>query len=152
MDTTDIAALNGLYAAVDRMASEPIDVRHAVSASIGVSLKGGLRVSVNIEADGRPGTVWRAFRCDSEVHAEGASAQEAISRLETREAHLDAAGHALLDSGFDVRAFLGGLTVEDAGKFAGRVYLTEDLKCSVWTASREDVVSVALKGAGIALA
>lgn len=152
MDTTEIAALNGLYAAMDRMAAEPIDLRHAVSAGIGVSLNGDLCVSVNIEADGRPGTVWSAYRCDSGVHAEGASAQEAISRLETREAHLDAAGHVLLASGFDVRVFLGGLTVEDAGKFVGRVYLTEDLKCSVWTASREDVVSVALKAAGIALA
>ena len=152
MATTEIAALNGLYAAMDRMAAEPIDLRHAVSAGIGVSLNGGLCVSVNIEADGRPGTVWSAYRCDSGVHAEGSSAQEAVSRLETREAHLDAAGRALLASGFDVRAFLGGLTVEDAGKFVGRVYLTEDLKCSVWTASREDVVSVALKAAGIALA
>lgn len=152
MATTEIAALNGLYAAMDRMAAEPIDLRHAVSAGIGVSLNGGLCVSVNIEADGRPGTVWSAYRCDSGVHAEGSSAQEAVSRLETREAHLDAAGRALLASGFDVRAFLGGLTVEDAGKFVGRVYLTEDLKCSVWTASREDVVSVALKTAGIALA
>ena len=149
---TDPAALNGLYAALDRMAAEPIDLRHAVSASIGVSLNGGLRVSVNIEADGRPGTAWSAYRCDSEVHAEGSSAQEAISRLETREAHLDAAGRALSASGLDVRACLGGLTVEDAGKFAGNVDLTEDLKCSVWTASREDVVSVALKAAGIALA
>lgn len=152
MATTEIAALNGLYAAMDRMAAEPIDLRYAVSAGIGVSLNGGLCVSVNIEADGRPGTVWSAYRCDSGVHAEGSSAQEAVSRLETREAHLDAAGRALLASGFDVRAFLGGLTVEDAGKFVGRVYLTEDLKCSVWTASREDVVSVALKTAGIALA
>ena len=152
MDTTEVAALNGLYAAMDRMAAEPIDLRHAVSAGIGVSLNGGLCVSVNIEADGRPGTVWSAYRCDSGVHAEGTSAQEAISRLETREAHLDAAGRSLLASEFDVRAFLGGLTVEDAGKFVGRVYLTEDLKCSVWTASREDVVSVALKAAGIALA
>lgn len=142
MDTTEIAALNGLYAALDRMASEPITLRSTAPARIGVS----------IEADGRPGTAWSAYRCDTGVHAEGSSAQEAISRLETREAHLDAAGRALLDSGFDVRAFLGGLTVEDAGKFVGRVYLTEDLKCSVWTASREDVVSVALKGAGIALA
>jgi len=152
MDTTEIAALNGLYAAIDRMAAEPIDVSHAVSAGIGVSLNGGLCVSVNIEADGRPGTVWSAYRCDSGVHAEGSSAQEAISRLETREAHLDAAGRALLASGFDVRAFLGGLTVEDAGKFVGRVYLTEDLKCHVSTASREDVVRAALKAAGIALA
>ena len=149
---TDPAALNGLYAALDRMASEPIDLRHAVSAGIGVSLNGGLCVSVNIEADGRPGTVWSAYRCDSGVRAEGASAQEAVSRLETREAHLDAAGRALSASGLDVRVFLGGLTVEDAGEFAGCVDLTEDLKCSVWTASREDVVSVALKAAGIALA
>ena len=80
MDATDIAALNGLYAAVDRMAAEPIDLRHAVSAGIGVSLNGGLCVSVNIEADGRPGTVWRAYRCDSGVHAEGSSAQERLSR------------------------------------------------------------------------
>ena len=152
MDTSDLTALNGLYAAMDRIASEPIDLRHAVSASIGVSLNDGLRVSVNIEADGRPGTVWRAFRCDSEVHAEGSSAQEAISRLETREAHLDAAGHALLASGFDVKTCLGGLTVEDAGKFAGCVDLTEDLKCRVFTICREDVVSVTLKAAGIALA
>ena len=152
MATTEIAALNGLYAAMDRMAAEPIDLRHAVSAGIGVSLNGGLCVSVNIEADGRPGTVWSAYRCDSGVHAEGSSAQEAVSRLETREAHLDAAGRALSASGLDVKVFLGGLTVEDAGKFVGRVYLTEDLKCSVWTASREDVVSVALKAAGIALA
>lgn len=152
MDTTEVAALNGLYAAMDRMAAEPIDLRHAVSAGIGVSLNGDLCVSVNIEADGRPGTVWSAYRCDSGVHTEGASAQEAISRLETREAHLDAAGRVLLASGLDVKAFLGGLTVEDAGKFVGRVYLTEDLKCHVSTASREDVVSVALKAAGIALA
>ena len=151
MDTTEIAALNGLYAAMDRMAAEPIDLRHAVSAGIGVSLNGGLCVSVNIEAHGRP-TVWSAYRCDSGVHAEGASVQEAISRLETREAHLDAVGRALLASGFDVKAVLGGLTVEDAGKFAGCVDLTEDLKCHVSTASREDAVSVALKDAGIALA
>ena len=51
-----------------------------------------------------------------------------------------------------MRAFLGGLTVEDAGKFVGRVYLTEDLKCRVSTICREDAVSVALKAAGIALA
>ncbi len=152
MDTTEIAALNGLYAAMDRMAAEPIDLRHAVSAGIGVSLNGGLCVSVNIEADGRPGTVWSAYRCDSGVHTEGASAQEAISRLETREAHLDAAGRALLASGFDAKAVLGGLTVEDAGKFVGSVDLTEDLKCHVSTASREDAVTVALKAAGIALA
>lgn len=152
MATTEIAALNGLYAALDRMAAEPIDLRHAVSAGIGVSLNGGLCVSVNIGPDGRPGTVWSAYRCDSGVRAEGSSAQEAVSRLETREAHLDAAGRALSASGLDVKVFLGGLTVEDAGKFVGRVYLTEDLKCSVWTASREDVVSVALKAAGIALA
>lgn len=149
---TDPAALNGLYAALDRMAAEPIDLRHAVSAGIGVSLNGGLCVSVNIEADGRPGTVWSAYRCDSGVRAEGASAQEAVSRLETREAHLDAAGRALSASGLDVKAFLGGLTVEDAGKFAGCVDLTEDLKCSAFTLCREDVVSVALKAAGIALA
>ena len=55
MDTTEIAALNGLYAAIDRMTAEPIDVSHAVSAGIGVSLGDGMRVSVNIEADGRPG-------------------------------------------------------------------------------------------------
>jgi len=152
MDTTEIAALNGLYAAMDRMAAEPIDLRHAVSAGIGVSLNGGLCVSVNIEDGGRPGTFWSAYRCDSGVHAEGASVQEAISRLETREAHLDAVGRALLASGFDVKAVLGGLTVEDAGKFAGCVDLTEDLKCHVSTASREDAVSVALKDAGIALA
>lgn len=152
MDTTEIAALNGLYAAIDRMAAEPITLRSAAPARIGVSIDGGMCVSVSIEADGRPGTAWSAYRCDSGVHAEGSSAQEVISRLETREAHLDAAGRALLASGFDVRAFLGGLTVEDAGEFVGRVYLTEDLKCSVWTASREDVVSVALKAAGIALA
>ena len=47
MATTEIAALNGLYAAMDRMAAEPIDLRHAVSAGIGVSLNGGLCVSVN---------------------------------------------------------------------------------------------------------
>ena len=140
MDTTEIAALNGLYAAMDRMAAEPIDLRHAVSAGIGVSLNGGLCVSVNIEADGRPGTVWSAYRCDSGVHTEGASA------------HLDAAGRALLASGFDVKAVLGGLTVEDAGKFVGSVDLTEDLKCHVSTASREDAVTVALKAADIALA
>lgn len=29
MDTTDIAALNSLYAAMDRMASEPIELRLA---------------------------------------------------------------------------------------------------------------------------
>lgn len=152
MDTTEITALNGLYAAMDRMASEPIDLRHAVSAGIGVGLNGGMCVSVNIEADGRPGTVWSAYRCDSGVHAEGASAQEAISRLETREAHIDAAGRALLASGLDVKTCLGGLTVEDAGKFAGCVDLTEDLKCRVFTHCREDVVTVALKAAGIALA
>jgi len=152
MDTTEIAALNGLYAAMDRMAAEPIDLRHAVSAGIGVSLNGGLCVSVNIEADGRPGTVWSAYRCDSGVHTEGASAQEAISRLETREAHLDAAGRALLASGFDAKAVLGGLTVENAGKFVGSVDLTGDLKCHVSTASREDAVTVALKAADIALA
>ena len=149
MDTTEIAALNGLYAAIDRMTAEPITLRSAAPARIGVSVGDGMRVSVNIEADGRPGTAWS---CDSGVHAEGSSAQEVISRLETREAHLDAANLALLASGFDVRAFLGGLTVEDAGKFVGRVYLTEDLKCHVSTASREDVVSVALKAADIALA
>ena len=60
MDTTEVAALNGLYAAMDRMAAEPITLRSAAPARIGVSIGDGMCVSVNIEADGRPGTAWSA--------------------------------------------------------------------------------------------
>lgn len=147
-----MSTINILHTHLDRMTSEPIALRSSAPASIGVSLNGGLCMSVNIEADGRPGTVWSAFRCNGGVRAEGASADEAVRGLKAREKHLDAAGRALSAAGLDAKVFLGGLTVEAAGTYAGYVELTHDLKCRVITHCRQDVVTVALKAAGIALA